>query len=162
MLVDEPQRLVAVASVQGVDEVAVQMVALRDVLAQGLVAGRQHGHRITDTASQFSLVKSFPGFAPIGPWLVTPDKFDDPDDLELRCAINGEEVQKGRTRDLIHSVPASRARPPSLAPMPSPHCTHRCHDAPAEQRDGGAFMAHPVPRRSGGMRYAIAVSGRDA
>ncbi|WP_306322809.1 MULTISPECIES: fumarylacetoacetate hydrolase family protein [unclassified Streptomyces] len=44
--------------------------------------------------------------APIGPWLVTPDEFDDPDDLEPRCTVNGEEAQKGRPRDLIHSVPA--------------------------------------------------------
>jgi len=36
---------------------------------------------------------------------VTPDEFGDPDDLELECTIDGEEVQKGRTRDLIFSVP---------------------------------------------------------
>ena len=28
------------------------------------------------------------------------------DDLELGCAINGEQMQKGRTRDLVFSVPA--------------------------------------------------------
>ncbi len=49
-------------------------------------------------APQFGLAKSYPGFAPQGPWLVTPDEFADPDDLELGCAIDGEEVQKGRTR----------------------------------------------------------------
>ena len=40
-----------------------------------------------------------------GPWLVTPDEFADPDDLELGCSVNGETVQKGRTRDLIFPVP---------------------------------------------------------
>jgi 2,4-diketo-3-deoxy-L-fuconate hydrolase len=40
----------------------------------------------------------------VGPWLVTVDDFDDPDDLELGCAINGEQMQKGRTRDLIFGV----------------------------------------------------------
>lgn len=54
---------------------------------------------------QFSLGKSFPGFGPIGPWLVTPDELEDSDDLELWCAINGEEVQRSRTSDLIFSVP---------------------------------------------------------
>ena len=34
-------------------------------------------------APQFSLGKSFPGFGPTGPWLVTPDEFDDVDDLAL-------------------------------------------------------------------------------
>jgi 2-keto-4-pentenoate hydratase/2-oxohepta-3-ene-1,7-dioic acid hydratase in catechol pathway len=55
---------------------------------------------------QFSLAKSLPGFGPMGPWLVSPDDFDDKDDLELACSINGEQMQKGRTRDLIFSVPA--------------------------------------------------------
>ncbi|MFE0420374.1 fumarylacetoacetate hydrolase family protein [Streptomyces tendae] len=75
----------------------------------GLAVGQDISERVAQLsgpAPQFSLGKSFPGFAPIGPWLVTPDEFDNPDDLELRCAINGEEVQKGRTRDLIFSVPA--------------------------------------------------------
>lgn len=54
---------------------------------------------------QFSLGKSLPGFGPIGPWLVTLDEFADPNDLELGCAIDGEQVQLGRTRDLIFSVP---------------------------------------------------------
>jgi 2,4-diketo-3-deoxy-L-fuconate hydrolase len=53
---------------------------------------------------QFSLAKSFPNFAPIGPVLVTPDEFDDPDDLEIGCAVGGEHLQKARTSDLIFSV----------------------------------------------------------
>ena len=57
-------------------------------------------------APQFSLAKSFPRFGPVGPWLVTPDEFDDPDDLALRCAINGEVVQDGRTSKLLFGVPA--------------------------------------------------------
>ena len=75
----------------------------------GLAVGQDISERIIQLAGpapQFSLGKSYPGFAPIGPWLVTPDEFENPDDLELRCTVNGEEVQKGRTRDLIFSVPA--------------------------------------------------------
>jgi 2,4-diketo-3-deoxy-L-fuconate hydrolase len=34
------------------------------------------------------------------------DELCDPDDLELHCAIDGEIVQHGRTRDLIFTVPA--------------------------------------------------------
>jgi 2-keto-4-pentenoate hydratase/2-oxohepta-3-ene-1,7-dioic acid hydratase in catechol pathway len=54
---------------------------------------------------QFSMGKSYPGFAPTGPWLVTPDEFDDPDDLELACWIDDERMQHGRTRDMIYPVP---------------------------------------------------------
>ncbi|BAH53598.1 fumarylacetoacetate hydrolase family protein [Rhodococcus opacus] len=73
----------------------------------GLTVGQDISERITQTrgpAPQFGLGKSFAGFSPQGPWLVTPDEFADPDDLELGCAIDGEEVQKGRTRDLIFPV----------------------------------------------------------
>ena len=64
----------------------------------------ERGLQMASTPPQFSLGKSFPGFGPVGPWLVTPDEFADPDDLELGCAINGEDMQKGRTRDMIFGV----------------------------------------------------------
>lgn len=54
---------------------------------------------------QFSLAKSFPGFAPLGPALVTPDEFANPDDLEIGCSIDDVEVQNARTTDLIFPVP---------------------------------------------------------
>ena len=53
---------------------------------------------------QFSLGKSFPGFTPLGPVLVSPDEFDDPDDIQLSCSINGRVVQSSSTADLIFSV----------------------------------------------------------
>ncbi len=68
----------------------------------GLTAGQDISERITQLAGpapQFSLGKSFPGFAPIGPWVVTVDEFDDPDDIELQCAIGEEILQKGRTSE---------------------------------------------------------------
>jgi len=86
----------------------------------GLTVGQDISERITQLAGpapQFSLGKSFPGFAPIGPWLVTPDEFDNPDDLELSCSINGEEVQRGRTRDLILSVPGLLAGLSAVVPL---------------------------------------------
>jgi 2-keto-4-pentenoate hydratase/2-oxohepta-3-ene-1,7-dioic acid hydratase in catechol pathway len=88
----------------------------------GLAVGQDISERISQLAGpapQFSMGKSFPGFGPIGPWLVTPDEFANPDDLELGCAINGEEVQKGRTQDLIFSIPllvASLSRTVTLLP----------------------------------------------
>jgi 2-keto-4-pentenoate hydratase/2-oxohepta-3-ene-1,7-dioic acid hydratase in catechol pathway len=73
----------------------------------GLSAGQDVSERILQMASnppQFSLGKSYPGFGPIGPWLVTPDEFSNPDDLELGCTINGVQMQKARTRDMIFGV----------------------------------------------------------
>ncbi|UXA05905.1 fumarylacetoacetate hydrolase family protein [Mycobacterium sp. SMC-2] len=54
---------------------------------------------------QFSLAKSYPGFAPLGPALVTPDELANPDDLEIGCSIGAEQVQHARTEDLIFPVP---------------------------------------------------------
>ncbi|MDO0928425.1 fumarylacetoacetate hydrolase family protein [Streptomyces sp. TG1A-8] len=59
---------------------------------------------------QFGLAKSFCGFTPLGPWLVTPDEIPDPGDLRLTCALNGEIVQDGNTRDLVLPVPVLLAR----------------------------------------------------
>lgn len=75
----------------------------------GLTAGQDVSERVSQLrgpAPQFGLAKSFAGFSPQGPWLVTPNEFTEPDDLELGCAIDGEEVQKGRTGDLIFDVSA--------------------------------------------------------
>jgi 2,4-diketo-3-deoxy-L-fuconate hydrolase len=75
----------------------------------GLSVGQDVSERILQMATkppQFSLGKSYPGFGPVGPWLVTPDEFSNPDDLELGCSVNGEQMQKGRTRDLIFGVSA--------------------------------------------------------
>jgi 2-keto-4-pentenoate hydratase/2-oxohepta-3-ene-1,7-dioic acid hydratase in catechol pathway len=69
------------------------------------------GQDISDRAvqmrppAQWSLAKSFSGFGPTGPFLVTADEVPDRDDLELGCSVNGEEVQKARTSDLIFPVP---------------------------------------------------------
>jgi 2-keto-4-pentenoate hydratase/2-oxohepta-3-ene-1,7-dioic acid hydratase in catechol pathway len=74
----------------------------------GLTVGQDLSERVVQRQRpipQFSLGKSFPGFGPIGPWLVTPDELADPDDLAISCTLNGEEMQAGRTSDLIFPVP---------------------------------------------------------
>ncbi|MBB1154426.1 fumarylacetoacetate hydrolase family protein [Amycolatopsis dendrobii] len=73
----------------------------------GVTIGQDLSERVSQLAGpapQFSLGKSFPNFAPVGPWLVTPDELADRDDLALSCAIDGETVQDGRTRELIFPV----------------------------------------------------------
>ncbi|PTR28684.1 2-keto-4-pentenoate hydratase/2-oxohepta-3-ene-1,7-dioic acid hydratase in catechol pathway [Rhodococcus sp. OK519] len=73
----------------------------------GLTTGQDFSERTSQMAGpapQFSLAKSFPGFGPTGPWLVTPDEFADPNDLAIECAIDGETVQSGRTAQMIFPV----------------------------------------------------------
>ena len=48
--------------------------------------------------------KSFDTFAPLGPWLVTPDEVPDPQNLRLWLDVNGENRQDGNTSDMIFGV----------------------------------------------------------
>jgi 2,4-didehydro-3-deoxy-L-rhamnonate hydrolase len=54
---------------------------------------------------QFSLGKSFPGFTPLGPVLVTTDEWENPDAVPLSCEISGRRTQSSNSSDLIFSVP---------------------------------------------------------
>jgi 2-keto-4-pentenoate hydratase/2-oxohepta-3-ene-1,7-dioic acid hydratase in catechol pathway len=79
----------------------------------GLSAGQDLSERTMQSAGpapQYSLAKSFPGFGPVGPVLVTPDEFEDPDRIELGCSVNGEQVQRGNTADMVFPVPEIIAR----------------------------------------------------
>jgi len=66
---------------------------------------------------QFSLGKSFPGFGPTGPWLVTPDELADRDDLAIACALNGEQMQCDRTSSMLFSIPEQVARLSAICPL---------------------------------------------
>ncbi|QOH59424.1 fumarylacetoacetate hydrolase family protein [Rhodococcus rhodochrous] len=74
----------------------------------GLTVGQDLSERVTQMqgpAPQFSLAKSFPGFAPMGPALVTVDEISEIDDLQVTCELNGETVQSARTSEMIFSIP---------------------------------------------------------
>jgi 2-keto-4-pentenoate hydratase/2-oxohepta-3-ene-1,7-dioic acid hydratase in catechol pathway len=49
--------------------------------------------------------KSMDTFAPIGPWIVTPDEVPDPHNLNLACTVNGVQRQSSNTRHLVFSIP---------------------------------------------------------
>lgn len=75
----------------------------------GVTVGQDISERVIQLAGpapQFGLGKSYPGFAPTGPWLVTPDDLPDKDDLRLTAVLGDETVQDGRTANLI--VPVAR------------------------------------------------------
>lgn len=53
---------------------------------------------------QFLQGKTFESSTPVGPYLVTPDELNEPDQLELSCDVDGVVMQSSNTRDLIFSV----------------------------------------------------------
>jgi 2-keto-4-pentenoate hydratase/2-oxohepta-3-ene-1,7-dioic acid hydratase in catechol pathway len=57
-----------------------------------------------ERGGQFVKGKSADSFAPLGPWLVTPDEVADPQDLDLWLDVNGVRKQAGNTRDMIFPV----------------------------------------------------------
>ncbi|PRY45006.1 fumarylacetoacetate hydrolase family protein [Umezawaea tangerina] len=86
----------------------------------GLTVGQDLSERrvqLLGTPPQFSLGKSFPGFGPTGPALVTPDELGDPDDLEITCLLNDGVVQRARTKDMIFTVAELVARLSAVCPL---------------------------------------------
>lgn len=55
--------------------------------------------------SQWLMGKTFDTFAPTGPWLTTADEIEDPHNLDIQLAINGEVLQSSNTRRLIFGIP---------------------------------------------------------
>ena len=53
---------------------------------------------------QWGKGKSFDGFGPVGPWLVTTDELPDPHDIALELSVNGQVRQKSNTADMIFPV----------------------------------------------------------
>lgn len=64
------------------------------------VSARDYQH----LTSQWTMGKSFDTFAPMGPTLLTADEVANPQNLNLRVTIGGEELQSANTRDMIFSV----------------------------------------------------------
>jgi 2,4-didehydro-3-deoxy-L-rhamnonate hydrolase len=85
----------------------------------GVTVGQDVSERTVQFAAgnQFSLGKSYRGFGPMGPWLVTVDELGDPDDLALGCSIDGVTVQDARTSDLIFDVPRLVAELSAVLPL---------------------------------------------
>jgi 2-keto-4-pentenoate hydratase/2-oxohepta-3-ene-1,7-dioic acid hydratase in catechol pathway len=83
----------------------------------GLTVGQDLTERRVQVAgkpAQFSLSKSFPGFGPTGPVLVTPDEFPDPDDLGITCLLGEDVVQQagaGPRRPDLGDLPGAARRP---------------------------------------------------
>jgi 2-keto-4-pentenoate hydratase/2-oxohepta-3-ene-1,7-dioic acid hydratase in catechol pathway len=74
------------------------------------VFGYMNGNDVSSRDLQFSeggqwtRSKSIDTFAPIGPYIATREEVPDPQNLYIRCVLNGEVVQDGTTSDMIFSV----------------------------------------------------------
>jgi 2-keto-4-pentenoate hydratase/2-oxohepta-3-ene-1,7-dioic acid hydratase in catechol pathway len=53
----------------------------------------------------FFQMKTRDTFAPIGPWIVTADEVDDPQNLAIRLWVNGTLYQDFNTDDMAHNIP---------------------------------------------------------
>lgn len=54
--------------------------------------------------AQWSRCKSFDGFTPTGPFVVTADEVPDPQDLHIWAIVDGQTVQDASTGQMIHPV----------------------------------------------------------
>lgn len=58
--------------------------------------------QFTGQTPQWGLAKSFDGFSPVGPWLITPDELDR--DAAITCTVDGVVKQSGSLDQMIFSV----------------------------------------------------------
>jgi 2-keto-4-pentenoate hydratase/2-oxohepta-3-ene-1,7-dioic acid hydratase in catechol pathway len=69
------------------------------------VAGYAIGLDITTRGTELqSFRKSPDSYAVIGPWLVTAEEIQNPDNLDLGLKVNGEVRQRSNTRNLVYDV----------------------------------------------------------
>ena len=72
-----------------------------------LTVGQDLSERVSQLAgrpAQFSLGKSFPGFGPVGPALVSVDEVQNRDNLEVKTVLSGQTMQLDRTSNMIFPV----------------------------------------------------------
>ena len=77
-----------------------------DFVAGYTVMNDVSGRQAQFADSQWFRGKSFDGFAPMGPCLVTPDEIGDVGTLRLTAAVDGRIMQDGNTADMLFDVPA--------------------------------------------------------
>ena len=86
----------------------------------GVTIGQDLSERLVQmegTLPQFSMGKSYPGFGPTGPWLITPDELPDRDNLAIGCSLSGQQMQQSRTDMMIYDVPELIARLSAICPL---------------------------------------------
>ncbi len=68
-------------------------------------------------STQWNLSKSFPTFCPLGPSIVTADEIEDPHNLDISLAIDGETLQHSNTCELVFKIPELIEYISSITPL---------------------------------------------
>ena len=77
-----------------------------DYIAGYCVMNDVSGREAQFSDSQWFRGKSFDTFAPIGPFIVTPDEIKDIHNLRLTAMVDGVVMQDGNTKNMIFDIPA--------------------------------------------------------
>ena len=68
------------------------------------VSAREIQKREVASGSRFWTAKNMPGFAPVGPYILTMDEVADTDNLWVTCDVNGERRLRSNTGDYLYKI----------------------------------------------------------
>ncbi len=78
--------------------------ALEHVAGYCIVNDVSERHFQANLTGQWTKGKSCDTFGPTGPWLVTRDEIEDPQNLDMALDVNGKRMQTGNTATMIFTV----------------------------------------------------------
>jgi 2-keto-4-pentenoate hydratase/2-oxohepta-3-ene-1,7-dioic acid hydratase in catechol pathway len=68
------------------------------------VSAREIQKREVASGSRFWTAKNMPGFAPVGPFILTMDEVADTDNLWVTCDVNGQRRLRANTGDYLYKI----------------------------------------------------------
>jgi acylpyruvate hydrolase len=68
------------------------------------VSAREIQQREVASGSRFWTAKNMPGFAPVGPYVLTMDEVADTDNLWVTCDVNGQRRLRSNTGDYLYKI----------------------------------------------------------
>jgi acylpyruvate hydrolase len=68
------------------------------------VSAREIQKREVASGSRFWTAKNMPGFAPVGPFILTMDEVADTDNLWVTCDVNGKQRLRSNTGDYLYKI----------------------------------------------------------
>lgn len=68
------------------------------------VSAREIQKREVASGSRFWTAKNMPGFAPVGPYILTMDEVPDTDSLWVTCEVNGKQRLRSNTGDYLYKI----------------------------------------------------------
>jgi 2-keto-4-pentenoate hydratase/2-oxohepta-3-ene-1,7-dioic acid hydratase in catechol pathway len=68
------------------------------------VSAREIQKREVASGSRFWTAKNMPGFAPVGPFILTMDEVTDTDNLWVTCDVNGKRRLRANTGDYLYKI----------------------------------------------------------